>query len=125
MRDIGRRIRAHRLGRYARAEGPLRRRLGWIWAGLAAWLLWAGLISDHSFFQLWRAGRELESAKSELEDSRRRIRDLESELGDPRAREEQAERAIRLRGMARPGEIVYREQTKRGARPDSTNSGAR
>lgn len=125
MRDIGRRIRKYRLSRYAVEQNPVRRGIRWVWIGLAAWLLWAGLISEHSFYRLWRAGRELKAAQSDLARSRGQIQSLEAELRDPRARADQAERAIRERGMARPGEIIYREDAKGPAVRDSSGDRAR
>ena len=109
MRDIGRRIERYRLSRYAPPESPIRRRIRWVWVGLGAWLLWAGVVSDHSFYQLWRIEREQRSAQRELAEVRAQIEMLEREARDPKAREERAERILREKsGMARRGEIVYR-----------------
>jgi cell division protein FtsB len=109
MRDIGRRIRRYRLSRYAPPESPIRRRIHWIWVGLGAWLLWAGVVSDHSFYQLWRIERENRSARRQLDEVKAQIQALERESNDPRAREERAERILREKdGMARRGEIIYR-----------------
>lgn len=109
MRDIGRRIQRYRLTRYAPPESALRRRIRWVWVGLGAWLLWAGVVSDHSFYQLWRIERENRAARRQLEEVRAQIQALERESRDPRAREERAERILREKnGMARRGEIIYR-----------------
>jgi cell division protein FtsB len=81
----------------------------WIWAGLALWLLWAGLVSDHSFYRIWRLGRENERYQLELERVRHEIDRLEAELRSPQAMRERAERQLREEnGMAKPGEIIYR-----------------
>jgi cell division protein FtsB len=109
MRDIGRRIQRYELSRYAAPHARFRRRLRWIWVALGAWLLWAGLFSDHSFYQLWRLQRENARATRDLEALKDKIRTLEAEARDPRARREAAERQLREKnGMARPNEIIYR-----------------
>lgn len=118
MGDIGSRIRRYRLSRYARPESPLRHRMGWVWLALLAWVLWAGVVSDHSFLQLWRLGQERARAERDLERARLEIEQLETDARDPDARRTAAERSLRERsGMARPGEIVYRIQQ---ASPDSS-----
>jgi len=117
MRDIGTRIQRYRLSRYRPAAGPLGRPLQWLWIALAAWLVWTGLLSDHSFYRLWRLSREQRRSEIELERTREQVGALESENKDPRTRRERTERLLRERaGMAKPGEIVYRI---RGASPDT------
>jgi cell division protein FtsB len=109
MRDIGRRIQRYRLSRYAAPESPIRRRIRWVWVGLGAWLLWAGVVSDHSFYQLWRVEGEARRARRELLEVQAQTRSLEAQTRDPRAREEQVERILREKSyMARRGEIIYR-----------------
>ena len=111
MRDIGNRIRRYRLARYATPDDPFRRKLRWAWAFVATWLVWVGLISDHSFIQLWRLNRENAKAHVELEQVRRTSRELEASAKDPRAIRRLAEHELREKnGMAKPGEIVYRIQ---------------
>ena len=111
MGDIGSRIRRYRLSRYAQPESPFRHRLGWVWLALLAWVLWAGVVSDHSFVQLWRLDRERSRAERELRTARREIERIEADARDPDARRSSVERSLRERnGMARPGEIVYRIQ---------------
>jgi len=109
MRDIGNRIRRYRLSRYAPPDDPVRRGLRWVWAFGVLWLLWAGLISDHSFFRIWRLAQDNAHAERDLEQSRRDNARIDSELGDPKAGRERAERVLRERnGMAKRGEIIYR-----------------
>jgi cell division protein FtsB len=111
MRDIGDRIRKYRLIRYAGPDVRLRRRLRWVGAGLAAWLLWAGVLSDHSFFRLWRLSHELAQQQAQLERLHREAAAREAELHDPQALRELGEHMLREKGgMVRPGEIVYRVQ---------------
>ena len=113
MRDIGVRIRRYRLGRYAPAGEPLGRRLRWLWVIAALWLAWAGLLSDHSLFRIWRLDRENAEARRELERLRTEVARLDAELRDPEAGRLRAERWLRERdGMAKPGEIVYRIQPR-------------
>ena len=117
MRDIGHRIRRYRLTRFAPPEDKVRRRLRWLWAVGALWLLWAGVLSDHSFYRIWRLGRASVQAERELEQGRSENQRLDAELRDPQAGRERAERLLRERsGMARRGEIIYRVE---GAVPDS------
>ncbi len=117
MRDIGVRIRRYRLSRYAPALDPVRRRLRWAWALAAIWLAWVGFLSEHSFYRIWRLGRENEAAALELERVGLERDRLETELKDPAASRLRGERWLREHGgMAGRGEIIYRIQ---GARGDS------
>ena len=112
MRDIGNRIRKYRLTRYAGPEVRRRRRLRWMGLAAAAWLLWATVLSDHSFYRLWRLGSERERQQAELEKVRKEVREREAQLDDPKALRELGERRLReSSGMVRHGEIVYRIQT--------------
>ena len=108
MRDIGLRIQRRRLTRYGVQQDPWWRRYWWIWPAAAVWLLWVGVISDHSFYQIWRLGHENARAKAEVRQVRRQIAQLDRELTDPAVRRELAEHMLREKnGMARPGEIIY------------------
>lgn len=114
MRDITGRLKRHRLSRYAPPEDPLGRRLHWAWWGLAAWVLWVSLISDHGFYRLWQMRRENQRTRIELERTRAEVQRLDAELADPSALRGLAERVLREKnGMARPGEIVYRIKGER------------
>jgi len=109
MRDIGVRIRRYRLGRYAPAGDPLRGRLRWLWVVGALWMVWAGLLSEHSLFRIWRLDRENAAARRDLERLQAEVARLDGELRDPAAGRLRAERWLRERdGMAKPREIVYR-----------------
>ena len=72
-------------------------------------MLFRSLISDHSFYHIWRLSRENSRVNLEVEQLTSELRRLEAEARDPRARRERAEHALREKtGMARPGEIIYR-----------------
>jgi cell division protein FtsB len=117
LSDIGRRIRRHRLTRYASPDDPLPRRLRWVWPLLAAWLAYVGVFSDHSLLRIWQMGREQARMERTLREVQAEIDRLDREMRDPGMRRELAEKAMRERnGWARPGEIVYRI---RGERADS------
>ncbi len=118
MRDIGNRLRRYRLSRYAPPTDPLRRGLRWGWVAIALWLIWIGVLSDHSLWRIWSLSRENARAERELSATRAEVERLDRELTDPRTQRELAERALREKtGMARPGEIVYR--IREGASRDS------
>jgi cell division protein FtsB len=91
-------------------------RAHWLWLLPAAWLLWAGVLSDHSLWRIARLHQELSSARAELQRVNGETTALEARLADPREKAEHAEGTLRAQGMARPGEIIYRFDS---ARPDS------
>ena len=114
MRDISGRLRRYRLTRYAFPEDPLRRRRHWVWWGLAVWLLWVCVISDHSFYRLWKLRQENRITAVELARTEREAQRFGAELENPAALRGLAERVLREKnGMARPGEIIYRIQPAR------------
>ena len=107
MRDIGRRIQRYRLARYA----PSRRLYvpRWAWIALVVWALWAGFVSDHSFYQLWRLERNSAREHTNLDRTRLELQSLERQTRDPRVRLSEAERHLREEdGWSRPNEIIYR-----------------
>jgi cell division protein FtsB len=109
MRDIGTRLSRHRLSRYAPPADPLQRKLRWGWVALSLWLVWIGLLSDHSLWRIWRLGQENARAEQQLERTRAEAERLDRELNNPATQRELAERTGREKmGMARPGELVYR-----------------
>ncbi len=108
MSDIERRIQRHRLSRFAPPGDPVHRRLRWFWLLALLWLVWTGLLSDHSFYRLWRLSAEQHRTQREIEATRATLARLDQEQRDPAAQRERAERLLRDNGMARPGEIVYR-----------------
>jgi len=109
MRDIGARIRRYRLTRYDNGAGRSLRRVRWLLPFLLVWLAYAGLLSDHSWFRIWRMGRESDQVDTDLKDARARVDSLEHRLNDPGALLEEGERVLRERsGYAREDEQVYR-----------------
>jgi cell division protein FtsB len=108
MRDIGNRLKRYRLSRYAAPSDPVRRRLRWFWFVALAWLAYVGLLSDHSFYRLWRLKQERVRTATELSRTRAEIEALEKDRKDPAAQRERTERQLRRTGMAREGEIIYR-----------------
>ena len=109
MRDIGARISRYRLSRYAPPDDRVRRRLRWAWPLVGVWLVYVGVVSDHSFYRLWRLSDENARARAELASLKSEIDRLVHELTDPSARKQVGERMLRERdGMAAPHEIIYR-----------------
>ena len=104
---------------YAPGGGSPRTR--WLWLVHAAWLLWAGVLSDHSWWRIAQLRHELGSEKSDLQRVRRETEALKDQAGDPALRTEHAEEELRKRGMAKPGEIIYRLGT---GHPDSAQTSA-
>ena len=83
-----------------------------------AWLLYAAVLSDHSLWRISRLRRELTQSEAELKEVQAETARLEARLDDPRVRAEHAEVVLRLQGLARPNEIIYRLG---GAVADSTS----
>jgi len=109
MRDIGRRIQRYRLSRYARPEGGGFRVPRWAWIALAVWLLWAGVVSEHSFYQLWRVRHMATREHEQLLETQAEVERLEGEAKDPQARKLEAERLLREQdGWSRKDEIIFR-----------------
>ncbi len=106
MRDIGRRIQKYRLSRYDRGGGIRVPR--WVWFALGAWLLWAGVVSDHSFFQLWRIRRASAREQEQLRTTHDELARLDRQANDPEQRRREAEQRLREDGWSRPNEIVFR-----------------
>lgn len=119
MRDISRRLKHYRLSRYATPESPVRRHLHWIWLAVLAWFAWAGFISDHSMYRIWRLERESSRTTHDLVAARHEREQLEADSRDPEARRLHVERVLREEnGMAGPGEIIYQV---RPVPPDSVS----
>jgi cell division protein FtsB len=113
MRDIGVRIRRYRLARYAPAGSRLRGKLRWILAIGFLWLIWAAVLSEHSFYRTWRLDHENTHARAELERLRAEVERLDGQSRDPKSSRREAERRLRERdGMAKPGEIIYMIQPR-------------
>jgi len=107
MRDIGRRIERYRLSRYAHPGDAVRAKLHWLWVVALGWVVWAGLLSEHSFYRLWRMSRENARMEAEVSRTIAEIEAVERERTDPDAKRQRIEEALRVR-MAREDEIVYR-----------------
>jgi cell division protein FtsB len=108
MRDISRRLKRYRLSRYAPPDHPIRRHVRWVWLALAAWIAWAGALSEHSMLRIWRLEQESRRTAEDLVAAQRERERMEEENRDPEARRHQAERELRVKnGMAAPGEIIY------------------
>ena len=111
MRDIGRRIQRYRLSRYAQAE---RRRIPkWVWLALGAWILWAGLASDHSFVQLLRVERLSHHERDRLSETQASLANANELARSPEARKREAEKRLREdEGWSRTDEIIFRIDDK-------------
>ncbi len=108
MRDISRRLKRYRLSRYAPPDDPVRRHFKWIWLVGAAWVIYAGFISDHSMYRIWKLEQLQRRDTAELVVARRERLQMEEESRDPAAQRMRAEQALREKnGMAAPGEIIY------------------
>ena len=117
MSDIGSRIHRYRLSRYAPPVDRVRRRLRWVWAIGALWLVWIALIGDNSLWRIWKLERENARAHRQLNEMREEVDRLDRQVHDPVLGRELAEKTLRERhGMARPNETIYRV---RAGIPDS------
>ena len=110
MRDIGRRIQRYRLSRYRPEPAGLPRPPRWVWLAAAAWLVYVGILSDRSFYRIWRMGQENAHAQRGLRQAEAEIGRLDRDARDPHARVDEAERALRKEGFAKHGELIYRIQ---------------
>ena len=107
MRDIGQRIQRYRLSRYGRTQRTLP--IKWALLGIFMWALWAGLVSDHSFYHLWRLERSSTRERAHLKQARQELAQLDEQTKDMHARLSEAERRLREdEGWSRPNEIIYR-----------------
>jgi cell division protein FtsB len=116
VRDIGERIRRYRLSRYG-SSATRPRRLGWIWPLLALWLVYAGLLGEHSWLRIWRMNRENADRQKELAATRAEQARLEHQLRDPSAQRDRGEKILREQsGFARKDELIYRIQERDSVR---------
>ena len=110
MRDIGARIKRYRLSRYRAPDDPWSRYRKWLVLAAAVWVLWAGFVSDHSFYRLWRVHHDATRERAELERTLHEVDRLGADLNDPQARKERTESVLREGGWAKENEIIYRVQ---------------
>lgn len=82
--------------------------LRWALLAVSAWLLYAAVLSDHSWWRIMRLRQELSESEAEVGRVQAETRKLEARLDDPRVRHEHAEEVLRRQGLARPNEIIYR-----------------
>ena len=67
MRDIGSKILRYRLSRYASPDDPWRRRIvRLVIPALLLWVVYAGVLSEHSWWRLWRLHREHDQTATRL-----------------------------------------------------------
>ena len=111
MRDIGRRIERYRLSRYRLEPRGFPRPPRWVWLAAAAWLVYVSVLSDRSFYRIWRMGRENAHAQRDLHEAEAEIARLDHAASAPHARSDEAERALRKEGFAKHGELIYRIQS--------------
>ena len=72
-------------------------------------ILWVGVISNHSFYRLWRLEREAAQSRERLDLAQSEMERLSADLQDPKVRRFRAEHALRVdQGMAGKNEIIYR-----------------
>jgi len=117
MRDITRRLARHPSA-YGPPQGPWARLRRVIAIGLGLWLLWAGLVSDHSLIRLWQVGHRDVQVAAEARTVQAEAERIDHQLRDPGQRRDLAETVLREEhGLARAGEQVYRVD---GSAPDSS-----
>ena len=129
MRDIGIRIQRYKLSRYRPPEKLTERARLWLTLGLAAWLIWALFLSDHSAVRLMGLSRREAATEVKVKGTQKVVKRLELDLKsahDPAV----AERVLHERhNFARPDEILYVIQADGqvrlaeplpGARPDTS-----
>jgi hypothetical protein len=108
MRDVGVRIARQKLLRYRMPEPRGKRWWRWLVLGVAAWAVWALLVSDHSVARLLRLESERSRLSGELERSKRELGRVEKRVPSATPSPEEAERLLRERhAYARDGEWVY------------------
>ena len=108
MRDITRRLARHPSA-YGPPRGPWVRLRRLFAIGLGVWLLWAGLLSEHSALRLWQVGRKNTRVQNEASTVQTEAERIDRQLRDPAERHDLAEQVLREEhGLARKGEQVYR-----------------
>ena len=117
MRDITRRLARHPSA-FGPPRGPWARIRRVVALGLGAWILWAGVISDHSLLRLWQVSHRNAQVEHEAAVVQNEAERIDRQLRDPEQRHDLAEHVLREEhGLARKGERVYRVD---GSAPDTT-----
>lgn len=108
MHDITRRLARHPSA-YGPPQGPWARLRRVFAIGLGIWLLWAGVLSEHSLLRLWQVGHRAAQVAREARTVQAEAERIDRQLRDPDERHDLAETVLREEhGLARPGEQVYR-----------------
>jgi cell division protein FtsB len=103
--DIGRTIARRRLA----ARPPRARRISpWVWALLGLWLVWAGWLSDHSFYHLWQLQRASARDQQRLLRTRYELVHQARQAQNPHERQMEIETHLRDIGWSRPDELIFR-----------------
>lgn len=117
MRDITRRLARHPSA-FGPPRGPWARLRRVLVLGLAAWLLWMVVLSDHSLLRLWQVERQNTRVERDARVAQAEAERVDRQLNDPDERRALAEQVLREEhGLARKGEQVYRVD---GSAPDSS-----
>ena len=80
----------------------------WFLLAVLGWALYAGVLSDHSLWNILRLQQHLAETQHQLANAEAETHRLEQQTSDPQAKLEHAEALLRAQGMAKPGEIIYR-----------------
>jgi hypothetical protein len=108
VRDIGVRLARQKLLRYRTPEPTGRRWRRLLWLGVAAWAVYAFLLSDHSVRKLLNLRSERERLKVELTRSQKELKRTEKRVPSAKPTPEEAAGQLYERhGYAREGEFIY------------------
>jgi cell division protein FtsB len=108
VKDVGVRIARQKLLRYRQPEPAARRWRRVLVIGLAAWAVWALLVSDHSVARLLRLKTERDRLAGELVKAKRAQAEAEKRVPSDKPTLDEAERLLRERHtFARDGEVIY------------------
>lgn len=108
MKDIGVRVARQRLLRYRVPQPEHVRWRKWILLAVAAWGVWAVLLSDHSVSRLLHLRSERERLSRQLDQARNEVQRAERDVPRDHPTMEEAERILRERhNYARDGELIY------------------